>query len=319
MNTEVGNGSHVLKIKKSGKSLTRRSNIEWTVLIAPAILLIMLFNYVPMFGLVIAFQNFNAIDGIFGSPWVGFRNFEFFFTSQDAWRITWNTLFLNSVFIVTGLVFQVTLALLLYEVKKKFFIKTYQTVMILPHFISWVIAAYMLYAFLNPAHGVANATLVRFGFEPIAWYHRPELWPWILTISNLWKTAGIGCIMYYAALMGIDPTYYEAAQIDGATKWQSIRHISIPMLKPIMIIMTILALGGIFRADFGMFFQLTRDSGLLYRTTDVIDTYIFRALRTIGNPGMSAAVGLYQSVIGFICILSANFAVRKIEPDSALF
>lgn len=296
-----------------------RDNLELSLLALPAIILVFIFSYLPMFGVVIAFKDFRYDKGFFGSKWVGFKNFEFFFQSQDAWRITRNTIGLNAIFIVTGLIVSVSIALMLYEITNRFFVKTYQTIMIFPHFLSWVVVGYMFFAFFNVEHGLINGLLKMLGREVTNWYTEPAKWPAILTIANIWKSAGWNSVIYYAALMGIDQEYFEAATIDGASKFQVIKNITIPFLVPIMTILTILAIGGIFRADFGMFYYLTRESGPLFPTTDVIDTYVYRSLRTLGDIGMSSAVGLYQSVVGFVLVLVTNLIVRKIDPESALF
>ena len=308
-----------INMRVSVGTLKRRDNLTFLSMCLPVILQLLIFCYLPMCGIIIAFQDFNSRDGMFGSKFVGFKHFEFFFKSQDAWRITRNTVGMNLIFIFLGLIFAVVFALMLYEVKRRMFVKTYQTILILPNFISWVIVSYMVYALLNPAQGVVNNLLEQFGQKPIAWYSQSKYWPYILAFSSLWKKVGIDCIIYYAALMGINNEYYEAAELDGATKLQQIRYISIPFLMPIVTILTILAIGGIFRADFGLFYQLSRNSGALYETTDVIDTYVFRALKGSGEIGMSAAIGLFQSVVGFVLILCTNFAVKKINPENSLF
>lgn len=288
-------------------------------LCALPLFLVFLFSYVPMGGLVIAFKDYRFNLGIFGSEWVGLKNFEFFFKSPSFLLITRNTLFLNFLFIVFGTAAAVSVAILLFEIKSRAQTKVFQTIMIMPNFISWVIAAYMLYAILNPQYGVLNRILERFGRETVDWYSKPEAWPMILTISSIWKSVGINSVIYYAGLMGIDTGLYEAAKIDGANKWQQIIHISLPNLIPLVIMLTILSIGNIFRADFGLFYQLTRDVGALYPTTDVIDTYIFRTMRVVGDMSMSAAVGFLQSVVGFVLVMLTNFAVKKIQPESALF
>ena len=285
----------------------------------PVFIYILIFSYAPMLGLIIAFKDYRLDKGIFGSDWVGFKNFEFFFTSEDAVRVTLNTIFLNFLFIFMGLIFAVLLALLLFEVSKRWLIKTYQTVMILPSYLSWVVVGFMTYAFLNPTIGILNSNITAMGGETINWYSESKFWPFILTFAVIWKNVGLNCVIYYAGLMGINQEYYEAAAIDGAGKLRQMWYISIPSLTPLITIMTILAIGGIFRSDFGMFFNLTRDVGALYPTTDVIDTYVYRALKSLGNDSMATAVGLYQSVVGFILIIVTNAIVNKIEPDNALF
>ncbi len=310
-------GTHALFQRHS--LMQRKDNGIFLLMCAPALLAILIFNYLPMFGIVIAFQDYNYRDGLFGSPFVGFEHFKFFFQSQDAWRITRNTIGMNALFIGVGLIFSVGVALLMYEVKKRVFVKTYQTFLMLPNFISWVIVGYMVYSLLDPAHGLVNNVIVALGGEGVAWYSEAKFWPFILTAASVWKKTGIDCIIYYAALLGIDSSYYEAAELDGANRFQILRYISIPFLTPTIIILTILAIGNIFRADFGLFYQLTRNSGELYATTDVIDTYVYRALRSLGDMSMSAAVGLFQSLVGFVLILGTNLAVKKYDPDYSLF
>lgn len=293
-------------------------NMQYNLLTLPAVILLLVFSYIPMAGLVLAFKDYRFDLGVFKSPWIGFENFKFFFTSDDAWRITSNTLTLNLLFIGAGMAFSVLFALLLFEIKNKYMVKFYQTAIILPNFISWVVVGYMSYIVLNPTMGVLNSILQVFGAEPIDWYAEPGYWPGILLIAYLWKNVGINCVIYFAALMGIDTEYYEAADLDGATKFQKTIYISIPFIMPTILIMFILALGGIFRSDFGLFYQLTRDIGKLYSTTDVIDTYIIRSLKTLGDVGMSSAVGLFQSVVGFITVIVANWVVKKIDSESAI-
>lgn len=286
---------------------------------SPAMVLVLIFSYFPMIGIILAFKDFKYDLGMLKSPWAGFRNFEFFFTSQDAWMITRNTIFLNMLFIFTGLFFSVVFALLMYEIKKKYLVKGYQSVMILPSFLSWVVVGYMSYALFNPDLGLINRTFEKLGIQPVSWYSEPAFWPLILVVVSLWKGVGLNSIIYYATLLNINPEYYEAAKIDGANKWQMARKISIPFLVPVMTVLTILAIGGIIRSDFGLFYNLTRDVAALYSTTDVIDTYVYRALRKAGDIGMSSAVGLYQSFVGFVLIVVTNAVVRKIEKDNSIF
>ncbi len=308
------------QIKKQMSDRIRRS-LQLLPLILPAAILVFIFSYLPMGGAIIAFKDYNVQDGIFGSPWVGLRNFEFFFKSSDAWKILRNTLGLNFLFIFAGIVVAVTLALVLYEIKSRAAIKIYQTSLILPHFLSWVVVAYIVYAFLNPRIGILNNILVNINpsFKDYNWYAKPDAWPGILLVAKIWKHMGMDLIVYYAGLMGINHEYFEAAELDGANKLQKIWYISIPSISSLIIMMSILALGGIFRAEFGLFYSVPMNSGLLYETTDVIDTYIFRALKDIGDIGMSSAVGLFQSVVGLITVVTANKIVSKIDSDSALF
>lgn len=301
-------GSH---FKKKTRSLTAMS--------LPGLILIFIFSYIPMFGLILAFKDFRYDKGIFGSEWCGWENFEFFFSSQDAWRVTRNTLLLNLLFIVTTLVVSLAVALVLYQITSRIMTKVYQTMIFVPYFLSMAVVAFVVYAFLNVDMGVINNLLESLGKDPIMWYARADLWPGLLTGINLWKNLGYYVLVYYAALMGLDASCFEAAAIDGASKFQTMVRVAVPMIAPTIIVMVLLQVGKIFYSDFGLFYLVTRNSGSLYSTVDVIDTYIFRSLRVAGDIGVSAAVGMYQSVVGFILVLLSNLAVRKYDPDSALF
>jgi len=284
----------------------------------PGLVYIVLFSYVPMFGLVIAFKNYNYATGLWNSPWVGLKNFEFLFASKDAWRITYNTLFLNFLFIFFGTITSICFALLLNEIRQKFLNKFVQSTMLLPHLLSWVIVGYFVYALLT-YNGLVNGILGYLGFEPIEWYNSPGYWPAILTITAVWKMVGYNSVVYLASILGISADYYEAAVIDGANKFQQIRYITLPLISPIIIIIVLLSIGRIFYADFGLFYNVTRDIGMLYPTTDVIDTYVFRMLRKVGDVGMASAAGFYQSIVGFVLIVTANFIVKKIDKEQSLF
>ncbi len=293
--------------------------IELCLLCAPAVILVFIWCYLPMVGIIIPFKNFRYDMGVFGSEWCGLKNFEFFFKSDTASTIIRNSLGLNALFIFTSTVCNVVFAILLYQITSNRCVKVYQTVSMLPRFITWVIAAYMLYIFLDPQKGVFNNILGFFGVEGIEWYTKPKYWPSILTLSNIWKGTGNGMIIYYAALMGIDTQMYEAADLDGASSFQKSWYISIPEITPIIITMTILSIGNIFRSDFTMFYQLTRNVSLLYPTTDVVDTYVYRALQQDGNISMSSAVSILQSIVGFVLTVTTNLIVKKIDPDQAMF
>lgn len=310
-------------LQKPGILHTRFKDIvkngELLLMSMPVMLHILIFCYLPIFGIILAFKNFRFDKGIFGSEWVGFKNFEFFFTSPDAWNVTKNTILLNLLFMVVGTTISIIFAMMLNEVRQKIVVKMYQTAMFFPYFLSWIVVSFMLFSILSYDHGILNHIFLKVGIEPVNWYTSPEYWPVILLLSNVWKGTGVGSVIYYATLMGIDKEYYEAAEIDGATKLQCVRHISIPFLIPIITITTLLSIGGIIRADFGLFFFLPRDIGLLYPTTDVIDTYVFRALRQVGDAGMASAVGLFQSVVGFILVMFSNYTVKRFEKENALF
>lgn len=296
-----------------------KDNLQLLSLALPTIVLLGVFAYWPMFGIILAFKDYKVPKGIFGSPWAGFKNFEFFFKSQDAWRITRNTLGLNFMFIIVGIICGVIFALIMFEVKKARHVKIYQTFSILPSFLSWVAVGYIVYALLEPSRGLLNQIIEFFGGEGIPWYYEAKYWPVILLITKIWQSVGLGSIIYYAALMGVDAELYEAADIDGASKLQKTWYVSLPQIVPIIIVMGILDIGKIFRADFGLFFNVTRNVGALYPTTDVIDTYVFRALMSQGNIGMSSAVGLFQSVVCFVTLMLTNAIVKKISPDNSLF
>ncbi len=308
-----------MKRRKAHGKVHRKENLQLLSLALPTIILLAVFNYAPMFGIVLAFKDYKVPQGIFGSPWVGLENFRFFFESQDAFRVIRNTLGLNLLFIAAGIFFGVLFALLMFEVKRRSHVKVYQTVSIIPSFISWVAVGYIVYSLLDPTKGLVNQILEAFGKGGIEWYSEAKYWPIILLIAKTWQGVGLGSIIYYAALMGVDNELFEAAEIDGAGKIQRIWHVSLPQIVPIIIVMAILDIGKIFRADFGLFYNVTRDVGALYSTTDVIDTYVFRALMQQGNIGMSSAVGLVQSVVCFVTLVATNLIVKKISPENSLF
>lgn len=293
-------------------------NLELTLLALPATLAIFVFAYLPMGGLVLAFKDFRYNLGIFGSKWVGLKNFEFLFTSDTAFRITRNTLLYNGTFIVTTMVSALIIAMLLNEISKKW-LKLYQTAMFLPYFLSWVVVSYIAMALLDQSNGFLNQLLQSLGMEPKLWYQDPSVWPYILVVTNLWKAVGFSALIYYAGILGIDTTYYEAARIDGASKIQMAIKITVPLLAPLIIILFIINIGNIFRADFGLFYFIPNDSKFIYATTDVIDTFVYRSLRQLGDVGMSAAVGLYQSVIGFFLVMGTNLIIKKIDEDNSLW
>ena len=295
-----------------------RDNRVLLLLTVPAILYFFIFHYLPMFGVIMAFKDFKYNLGILGSDWVGLKNLDFFFKSQDAWRITRNTVGYSLLFIVVGNAAATSIALLLFEIRNRLALKYYQTTMILPTFVSWVLVGYISYTLLNPNLGLLNQAITAMGFETVNWYSEPRYWPFILTVFSLWKGIGLSSIIYYAALMGTDPEIYEAAKIDGANRWKQSLHVSLPSLAPVMTIIVLLAIGDTFRGDFGLFYQIPRDVGVLYPTTDIIDTYVFRGLRG-GQLGMTAAVGLFQSFVGLVLIVFSNAIIRKIKPENALF
>ena len=285
----------------------------------PGLIYLFINNYMPLPGLVLAFKNYNARKGIWGSPWAGLSNFKYLFATSDAFIITRNTILYNLAFIVVNTVLSIAVAIILSELKHK--IKNfYQSVILLPHLISAVIISYIVFAFLSTESGFLNNTLRRlFGTEPIAWYAEKQYWPFILVLVSAWKSVGYQCIIYLATLLGFDRAFYEAADLDGATIWQQIRLITLPLLRPTVIMLTMMAVGRIFYSDFGLFYQVPQNSGALFSVTTTIDTYVYRGLLEAGNISMSAAAGFYQSIVGFILVLGANLLVRKFDSDSALF
>lgn len=290
----------------------------------PGFVWFIFFFYIPVFANIVAFKDFRIspngfIDSLRHSDWVGFENFKFLFSSSDAWLITRNTILYNIVFLAFNLFFAIAFAIIMSELRNKKMVKVYHTMSLLPYFLSWVVISYFVYAFLSPDKGIINQWLSNAGKTPINWYTDPTWWPLIFVIMNVWKSLGYNSIIYYASVMGIDPTYYEAAMVDGASKWQQIKHVTIPQIVPMMSVLLILNIGGIFRADFGMFYNLPQQSGALYNVTSVLDTYIYNGLIATGDIGMTAAAALYQSAVGAILLLLTNLVVRRLEPDSALF
>lgn len=285
----------------------------------PGILYLIINNYVPMFGIFLAFKDYNFAKGIFGSDWCGFKNFKYLF-SNDAFIITRNTILYNLAFIILGTTAAIIVAILMCELGKKIRVKYFQSSLLLPNLLSWVVIGFIGFAFLNSDTGFINNTLIRFfGGEEVAWYTTSKFWPIILVLVFLWKSTGYSSIIYMASISGIDKSIFEAAKIDGATKLKQIRHITLPMLKPTIVIMTLMSIGRIFYSDFGLFYQVPMNSGALYDVTQTIDTYVYHGLMELNDVGMSAAAGLYQSFVGFILVISANAIVRKVDSDNALF
>lgn len=303
--------------KKKKKRLTKSGPL--LLIAAPGIIYLLLNNYLPMFGVFLAFKDFNYFKGIFGSDWSGFSNFEYLF-KKDAFVIVRNTLLYNLSFIIIGTIVAIVVAILMCELGKKVRVKFFQSSLLLPNLLSWVVVGFIGFAFLNSDTGFINNTVIKFfGGKEIAWYTTSKYWPVILLIVYLWKTVGYSSIIYMASISGIDSSIYEAAKIDGATKMKQIKYITLPMLKPTIVILTLMAVGRIFYSDFGLFYQVPMNSGALYDVTQTIDTYVYHGLMELNNVGMSAAAGLYQSVIGFILVISANAFVRKFDNDNALF
>lgn len=306
-------GVKYVKIKKMKRFL------PIYLMMIPGFLYLIINNYIPMFGIIVAFKNYNYSLGIFGSKWNGLKNFKFLFKTKDAFTITRNTLVYNAVFIILGNSLGILIAILLNEIRSKMAKKTYQTIILLPFLLSIVIVSYIVYGIFSTEFGIANHMLTSIGKDRISWYSTPKYWPFILTFINLWKNMGYNTVLYYATLIGIDVSYYEAAVVDGASRWQRIRYITIPSLIPTITIMVLMAISRIFYSDFGLFYQVPLNSGPLIDVTNTIDTYVYRGLRENSNIGMSAAAGLYQSVVGFIMVIAANTLVKRMGNGNELF
>lgn len=290
------------------------------LMLLPGFVYLLINNYIPMAGIVIAFKNFNYQLGMWKSPGTGFSNFEFLFRTSDAWLITRNTLLYNLTFIVLGTVLAILVSVSLNEIRSSAAKKVYQTSVLIPYLISMVIASFLVNGFLNSRTGFLNKGILEpLGMEAVSWYSEPQYWPFILVIVYLWKNLGYQVLLYYAALISIDKEYYEAAVIDGAGRWKQFLHITLPGLKTTIITLTLLAVGRIFYSDFGLFYQIPMDSGVLLDVTNTIDLYVYHGLMESNNIGMSSAAGVYQSMVGFVLVLLANFCVRRLDRDSALF
>lgn len=300
-----------------GRSFLRR-NGELLVLALPAVVVTFVLSYLPLVGLILAFKDFNYSQGIFGSDWVGFENFRFFFESLSAWRVTRNTILYNGTFIIIGNAAAMAVAILLSLIRRRP-ARLYQIVLFIPYFLSWVVVGFIVFAFLNNRTGVVNTLLQGAGLEPVSWYFTPGVWPGFIVLSHLWKMVGYISTIYFARLLAIDPNLYEAAAIDGATRGQQVFRITIPQLLPVGVMLMLLSVGQIFYADFGLFYFVPRDVGPLYPVTDVIDTFVFRALRQRGDVGMASAAGLYQSIVGFALVMFSNWVARRIDPEYAIF
>ena len=307
-------------LKKGKKAKINKSTFSLLAIALPGIVYLFINNYIPIMGIFIAFKNFSYAKGIWDSPWCGLDNFKFLFITDDAWIITRNTLLYNLAFIVIGTVISVAFAILLNELGTYLRGKCFQSILLFPHLLSWVVTAYLVYALLGTSNGFINNTILRgLGLEEIDWYTASSLWPVILLIVYLWKNAGYNAIVYMAGIAGIDKEIYEAAKIDGATKMKQIFSITLPMLRPTIVIMTLMAIGRVFYSDFGLFYQVPMDSGQLFSVTQTIETYVFRGLMEQGNVGMSSAAGVYQSLVGFALVMIANYIVRRKDPENALF
>ncbi len=308
------------KKTKQGVGLTyARDNMTLNLMALPGILAVIAFAYLPMFGVVMAFKNFNPNLGIFGSEWVGFDNFKFFFMSDDFGILMRNTLGYSIAFLITGNVGAILFAILCYNIRSTKLLKYYQTTAVLPTFMSMVLVSYIVYVFLSPTTGVINGILRKMGLEPIMWYSEAKYWPVILTITNLWKGMGYASLLYYATMVGIDESLFDAAKIDGAGKWKQIIHIIIPELSSLICLQIIMGLGHALGGDFGLFYQVPRDVGLLYDTTNIFNTYVFRALQKGTSMGRTAAIGLFQSLVGVILLVLSNAVIKKIDEDKSMF
>jgi putative aldouronate transport system permease protein len=319
--TAAMSGAAVSRKKKSAKKSAWsvfKKNLPLTLLALPTVAVVFVINYLPLYGLILPFKNFKVNKGFWGSDWVGFDNFKFLFAGDTILSVTRNTVLYNLTFIVVGTGLSVFVALLLFELTKKP-TTVYQTILFVPYFVSWVVVSYSMMALLDADHGVFNKIVQFFGGDRVLWYNVPSKWPLIILAVAVWKGLGYSSVMFYAALMGVNHEYYEAATIDGVNKFQQAVHISVPLIKNIIVIVVILQIGKIFYGDFGLFYSVPLDSPMLYSTTDVIDTFVYRALRKLGDIGMASAAGFYQSMVGFILVMITNAVVSKVSEENALF
>ncbi|MFD1410238.1 ABC transporter permease [Lapidilactobacillus gannanensis] len=309
--------------KKTNFRETFKKNRPLFILSLPGIIWFAIFSYLPMFAILVAFKHFklngNFIHSFITSDWAGFDNFKFLFSSGDAALIIRNTLLYNIVFIILNIVIPLIVALAINEIFNKQLSKLYQSVLFIPYFLSMVVVSYVVFAFLDPTSGFFNAVLSMFGHKPIQFYMEPKYWPFILTTVQVWKNIGYNMIIFLAAICGLDKSYYEAAMLDGASKWQQTKSITLPMLTPVLVMLLIMAVGGIFRTDFGLFYQVPKNSGALISVTQTIDTYIYRGLTSMGDIGLSSAGGLLQSVVGFVLVVITNGIVKKYDRSQSLF
>lgn len=306
------------KVKK--KRFTHKvMTLELLIMMVPGITYLIINNYIPMAGLVIAFKRFNYQKGIWGSPWAGFSNFTYLFKTKDAVNIIRNTLGYNILFIFLGQVTSVTIAIMLNFLRGTRNKKFYQTMILIPYLISMVVVAYIVFGFLSQEHGVINHIITAAGKKPVSFYTTTKWWPLIFVIVHLWKGFGYSSIIYYATVIGIDTELYEAAAIDGANVPKQIWHITLPGLKSTVITLVLMSLGGILYSDFGLFYQVPMQSGIISSVTDTIDVYVYRALTQTNDIGRSSAAGFLQSIVGFLLVLSVNGIVRKLDKDNALF
>ena len=301
------------------KKKTLLQYLPFYLMMIPGLAYLILNNYVPMFGIILAFKNFKYNKGIFGSDWVGLDNFKYLFQTGDALKITRNTLLYNASFIIIDMVLAVTVAIMLNDIRKNRHKKIFQTLLLMPYLVSMVVVSYVGYAFMSNTGFLNNTLLPLMGAESVSWYTSPQYWPFIIIFVHVWHGIGYYCIIYLSTLVGIDPGYYEAAQLDGATKWQQIRYITLPFLKGTIITMFLLSIGRVFYSDFGLFYQVPMNSGPLFDITSTIDTYVYRGLMQNYNVSMSAAAGAYQSLVGFLLVMLANYFVNRVSKENALF
>jgi len=301
------------------KKKTLLQYLPFYLMMIPGLAYLILNNYVPMFGIILAFKNFKYNKGIFGSDWVGLDNFKYLFQTGDALKITRNTLLYNASFIIIDMVLAVTVAIMLNDIRKNRHKKVFQTLLLMPYLVSMVVVSYVGYAFMSNTGFLNNTLLPLMGAESVSWYTSPQYWPFIIIFVHVWHGIGYYCIIYLSTLVGIDPGYYEAAQLDGATKWQQIRYITLPFLKGTIITMFLLSIGRVFYSDFGLFYQVPMNSGPLFDITSTIDTYVYRGLMQNYNVSMSAAAGAYQSLVGFLLVMLANYFVNRVSKENALF
>ena len=323
---QTRNPKRVPDLRASGRFSKAKKTLMLLTMVAPGAIWLLLLRYLPMGGIILAFKNYKIypkdptfLNNLIHSKWVGLDNFKFLFTTGDSWVMIRNTLAYNIVFIILGVIIPVAFAVMMSELSKKFVAKTYQTLMFFPYFLSWVVVSYFLNAFIDAQYGLIPMAQRAAGETSVSWYTTPGPWPYIIVFANLWKNVGYSTVLYLAAITGIDQTQYEAAAIDGASKWQQILHVTLPNLRTMIAILFILNVGKIFNADFGLFWNVPMQNGALFSVTQVIDTYIYRVLMNTGNIGQSTAAGLLQNIVGFICIIGANAVVKKIDSDSTLF
>lgn len=297
-------------------------NKMFLLMLIPGVIWFVMFCYIPMFGVVIAFKDFNYADGIFGSPWCGFKNFEFLFKAKDIYLILRNTIGYNIVWIPASIAIAVLFAIMYDALAKKkvnIWTKACQTVSLMPYFLSWMVVSYFVTGILDYDNGMINKLLRFFGSEPVNWYMEPKYWPLILTVANFWKGVGYSSIVYYSTIRGFSPEYYEAARLDGASWYQQVKYITLPLMKPIITIMLIMSVGGILNSDFGLFYFIPKNSGMLYSTTSTLDTYIYNGMTSGSDFGATGAINFVKSVVGFLMVITANGVVRKYSAENAMF